>query len=346
MADYNLDHQNLDDMLRNGAVREEVMSEIWDISRIPLPFTDMIGSATHANKFQEWVLDKLRDPLTDNAHVDGIDVDQNDTNLGTRVGNYTQTSLKEVRISHLAQAANSIGRMGGLSYQLAQRQRELRRDVEAQMLTSQGSVAGDGSTIAGISAGLGAWLTTNVDFGAGGSAGGYDTTTGLVDAPVHGTARPLSETLIRDIAESVYIEGGETTYLMGTPAVIRALSEYLFTSSARVGTIMSDQGKSREQAAALGSVSVFVTDFGTLRLVPNRLQQKQEAAAPDDSAFAFILDPEYLSLCYLHGYRTDMLAKTGLAENRQMSVDWSLIVNTEKAHGLIGDIDPSADVTA
>jgi hypothetical protein len=109
---------------------------------------------------------------------------------------------------------------------------------------------------------------------------------------------------------------------------------------------MSDQGKSREKAAALGSVNVFVTDFGTLDLVPNRLQQKQQTQAPDDSCHVFILDPEYLALCYLKGYRTDMLAKTGLAENRQMSVDWTLIVNTEKAHGMIVDVDYTAAVTS
>ena len=94
----------------------------------------------------------------------------------------------------------------------------------------------------------------------------------------------------------------------------------MFTSSARIGTLMSDQGKSAEAATALGSVNVFVTDFGTLKLVPNRLQQLQTAAAAGDSAFVFILDPEYLSHSFLHGYRTDPLAKTGLAENRQNAV--------------------------
>ena len=91
-------------------------------------------------------------------------------------------------------------------------------------------------------------------------------------------------------------------------------------------------------------MNVFVTDFGTLTLVPNRLQQTYTATTT--SADVFILDPEYLALCYLKGYRTDTLAKTGLAENRQMSVDWSLIVNTEKAHGIIASVDTNSAVTA
>ena len=51
-------------------------------------------------------------------------------------------------------------------------------------------------------------------------------------------------------------------------------------------------------------------------------------------------------MTYMKGYRTEELAKTGLAENRQMSVDWSLICNTEKSHAIIGDITIASAVTA
>jgi len=225
------------------------------------------------------------------------------------------------------------------------RQQELRRDVEAISLENQGSIADNGDAIAGKAGGLPTWLVTSV---VNGTVGGFDQggggTTLTTPWTTSGGVLPLAESDVRDVVESIYNEGGDPTKMMSIPSVIRKFSEYLFTSSARVATLMSDQGKSKEKAAALGSVNVFVTDFGTLDLVPNRLQQLQTAAGADDSAFVFILDPEYLSLCYLYGYRTDMLAKTGLAENRQMAVDWTLIVNTEKAHGMIGDADITADV--
>ena len=60
----------------------------------------------------------------------------------------------------------------------------------------------------------------------------------------------------------------------------------------------------------------------------------------------FIIDPSYLALSYLKGYRTEDLAKTGLAENKQMSVDWTLICNTELSHAFIGDISSTAAMTA
>ena len=133
------------------------------------------------------------------------------------------------------------------------------------------------------------------------------------------------------------------THLMSNPGVIGSLSSYMFDNEARVATLTSDQGApANSKATALSSVNVLVSDFGTIKLVPNRLQPLDE----NGNAIAFLLDPEYVSLSYLEGYRTDTLAKTGLAEKRQISVDWGLRVHTEKAHGMIVNIDPAEEATA
>lgn len=328
-----------------GLIREDVMNKIWDISKIPLPFTDMIGSETAKNEYVEWTTDSLAAPDITNAVGDGADATGNDTVTGARVGNHHQISDKVVEVTYRASASDTIGRSKELAYQLMRRQQELRRDVEAIALLNQASVADSNSgTVVGKAGGLPSWLvTTHIN----GTAGGFNTGTKLTVARTVGLKQTLTETDIRDAVQTIYQEGGDPTVLMSTPPVIRKISEYLFTSSARVGTIMSDQGKSQEKAAALGAINVFVTDFGTLELVANRLQQThKDSGASDDVADLFILDPAYLSLCYLQGYRTDELAKLGQKERRQMLVDWSLIVNTEKAHGIIGDVDFAAAMTA
>ena len=330
----------------SGLIREDVMNKIWDISRIPLPFTDMVGTGSAKNEYKEWTIDTLAQPDVTNAVIDGADAGTSDHVIGTKVGNHHQISDKVVRVSYRADASDTIGRAKELSYQLMRRQQELRRDVEAIAMENQASLADTGAA-AGKVGGLPSWLATNTTIRTGGTVGGFSTSTGLTVAQIVTTAvAALTETEVRNQIESAYNEGGNPTKMMTIPALVRKFSEYLFTSSARVATLMSDQGKSGEKATALGAVNVFVTDFGTLDLIPNRLQQKQTTAVADDSAYVFYLDPEYVSLCYLKGYRTDMLAKTGLSENRQMSVDWSLIVNTEKAHGMSTDIDHTAAVTA
>ena len=343
MATQNLDSADLKAMALGGAIREDVMNKIWDISRIPLPFTDMVGSGSHKNEYREWTTDELAAPDLNNAVVDGSDASGNNTKLGARVGNHSQISDKVVRVSYRADASDTIGRAKELAYQLSRRQQELRRDVEAIALSNQASAADDGDSVAGKAGGLPAWLeTTHIN----GTPGGFNLSSGIVEARTPGNATALTERNIKDAVESIYNEGGDPSQMMSIPSVIAKFSEYLFTSSARVATLTSDQGKSSEKATALGAVNVYVTDFGTLNLVPNRLQQTYQSADAAAVADVFILDPAYLELSYLHGYRTDTLAKTGLAENRQMAVDWTLVVNTEKAHGVIGDIDPTAPVTA
>ena len=53
MSSANLDSADLKAVGRGGLIREDVMSQIWDISKIPLPFTDMIGSETSKNAYKE-----------------------------------------------------------------------------------------------------------------------------------------------------------------------------------------------------------------------------------------------------------------------------------------------------
>lgn len=371
------------------------------ISRIPLPFTDMVGTDSAKNAYKEWTTDVLAPPDLTNARVDGADASGNNTRTGQRVGNHCQISDKVVKVSFRADASNVIGRAKELSYQLSRRQQELRRDVEAIVLSNQASVADDGNATPGKVGGLPSWIKTNnlsgYGFGAGGAVGGYNTSTGLTVARTVSTAkRAMTETFLRNACEDVYMQGGDPTVAMSTPNIIRKISEYLFTSSARIATLTSEVSNKREAATATGSVNVFVTDFGVvLKLVPNRIQQPHvDGTSVTAGSFVvgtryiitalgttdftligaasntvgtvftasgvgagtgtaraacsdiFVIDPSYLSMCYLKGYRTEELAKTGLAENRQMSVDYTLVVNTELSHAIIGDIDGGAAMTA
>jgi hypothetical protein len=343
MTAANIDQTDLSNQPYGGLIREDVMEKIWQIDGFPLPLTDMCSKTTSGSQYKEFTIDELGASATDNAVVDGADIDQNDAVLGTRVGNYHQTAVKEIQISTRANAVNSIGRQGTLSYQVAQGQKRLRRDVESQMCTQQASVAGNGTSVAGISAGLGAWIATNALRGATGTSGGFNTTTGLIDAPGAGTPAPLTEQGIRDIAQAVYEAGGNTEYLMSTPTVIRIISEYLFSDAARVATMTNDNASGTSPMTAYGSANVFITDFGqVLKLKDNRLQ-KEDAAG---SASLYFLDPSHLYQSFITGYRTEPLAKTGLSEKRLISCDYSLLVTNEKSQGVIADIDTTAPMTA
>lgn len=328
-----------------GLVKEDVMNKIWDISSIPLPFMDMVGSDTTKKAYTEWTTDSLGDPELGGWVVDGADSNQNDVANGVRLGNQCGILTKEVRVTTRAQNVDTIGFSNALSYQVMMRQRELRRNVEANLLGIQGSQADNGDATPGIPAGLAA-MVTQFDTGSGATGGGFSAGawTGITPgaAPVG-----LTEDMIRDALQEAWIDGADPSKLMSTPAVIRKLSEYMFTSSARIATLTRDTQGKEAAASALGAVNSFLTDFGiAVDFVPNRIQQAYDVAGTADGAAVFLLDPAYARVSYLHGYRVEPLAKTGLSDKRMMAVDFTLKVLNPDAHRVLLDIDPTADVTA
>lgn len=343
MTTANLDGADLAAVARGGWIRESVMNRIWDISKIPLPFTDLCGTDTCENPLTTWLTDSLGNPDPTNAVVDGADAGANESTTGARVGNMCQESVKVFRVSQRAQNVDQIGGENSLSYQLMKGQNRLRRDVESIIMLNQASVADDGNTIPGKAGGFAAWIKTNATGGAAFAVGGYDPGTGLVVAFTPGQQRGLTETLVRNAAQAAWTAGGDPSVLMSTPGVIRALSEYMFTSSARIATLQRDTQNAGNAATALGSVNVFITDFDiTLAMRANRLQQTYSSIGGTVATVASVLviDPAYIMQTFLQGYETHELSKTGLADNRQISVDWTLKVMAENSHATINDINP------
>jgi len=349
MSTANLDAADLAAALAApGLIREDVMDQVYNLDEgIPTPFTDMVRSGSHSNVYCEWTEDDLDTIDITEATVDGADAAGNDTKLGVRVGNRQQINDKVVRISHVSEMVNSIGSVGRMAYQTARRLMDLRRLVEAIACGRQASVVDDGSTTAGRTAGLGAWIATNSSFGSGGSAGGFDSATKLVDAPTEGTIRDLTWENVRTQIEAVYNRGGFPSVLMSTPSVIKAINSFLFSAAGapyRAAPTSNVQGGSPAEQTAQGYISVVLSDFGiTLSLVDNRLQQTYNS---NTAADVFILDPAYLGLSYMGGYRNDELGKTGHSDMRLLSTNWMTKCFREDAHALIADVDISAAVTA
>ena len=185
--------------------------------------------------------------------------------------------------------------------------------------------------------------------GAAAVAGGFDNVTGNTVAFISGTSPlALTETIIRDVAELIWNEGGDPSVLMSVSGVIRAISEYMFTSSARIATLNRETRPDGQSAAeALGSVNVFITDFEVvLEMRANRMQQTYlNGDTTTTVASIEIYDPAFWNQGFLQGYESAPLAKTGLADNRQLSVDYTLRSLNEKSSGLIADVDPTVPVT-
>ena len=312
----------------------------------------MISSGTHGNDYCSWVIDELAAPNPLNAQVDGDDITDDDTKNGNRIGNHSQISTKRIVVSTRADESNTIGYAKETTNQVSRRTQEIRRDTEAAILANNASVASNTATsTAGVAASLMTFIdgTGHANLAADGTAGGYDVGgggTNVTTAVDHGTAEALTETKIRDVAQAIYVAGGNPTVLSMVPSVCRKLSEYMFTSSARIATLTSETTQSQTASTAKGSVNVMVTDFNvTLDFIGNRLQPNYDWATADANSAAMLIDPSKLELSYLNGFRAERLAKTGLSEAWLINGDWTLKCMNPDAHGFVGSISNAADVT-
>ena len=342
MSTDNTDAADLAAQPFGGTIHEDVLNQIFDISRIPLPWVDRIGSESSRNQFKSWLVSQLPDPDIDNAVVDGSAAGPPSENLADRVGNRHQILDYVVAVSTRAREVDTIGSSDELARQVMEFNQAIRRDQNAIMLEPQASVVDDGNATPGRLGGFPSWLTTTYLGGVGGASGGFNFGTGLVDAPTPGDARGLTETLVRDAAQSVYDAGGNPSILHSRPAVIRGLSEFMFDNSARIATLQRDKGE-MGAAQAQGSVNVFITDFGvTLEFVSDRLQQTYTNVV--ELSNVFVYDPEFVSSSYIHQARVDTIGKPGLSDIRQLSMDVTLVVQNEAAHGVIADVDETIAV--
>jgi len=345
-ADY-WDSVDLKALAAGGLIREDVMDKIWDISRIPLPFTELVGEDTADQAYTEWTRDAQAAVNAANAVVSGADAATNNAAGGSRVGNHCQNSVKLVEVTERSQSSGIIGRADELAYQLMMRQQDLKRDVEAMALLNNASVADDNNTTAGEAGGFDSWIETNIDAAeAGAAVGGFNTSTKVVDAHTNATTAVAgTEARLSALVELAYGNNANPTVLMSTPAVIKRLATRLLASS-RIATPTANVAGSggKVEQTAQGFVNVMVTDFGfTMELVPNRLQQDYNS---DTAASLFGIDPQKVALAYLKRYQTKPLAKLGLSERAQISVDWTVKVYEEKAHFNYRDIDQDAAWTA
>ena len=360
-----------------GVIAEDVMEQIFDISKIPLPFTERVGTSSHDNPYFEWRIDRLQAPDTTNAVVDGTVNRTDESGQGAttpvpgeaRAGNNTQISAKTLHVSTLSQRSNTIGFAKTLAYEVMQRGNELRRDVEAMALLNNANVVDDGGTTAGESSGLEAWLddenelnATIYDATAGNPSqyrdmsdgitniGGWTNRTGtiidVIDYTAMATPGAITETAVKDVAEQLYNNGADPTVLMARPSLVRRISEYFFTSSARVATLTNQDGAaSRSQRVAQGSVNVVVGDFSVLELVPNRLMQQSGDGSPNSDT-AFLFDPNYVSISYMMPYNAYPLAKVGLQDRMEIAVAWGLCVKNWTAVGGCIGVSASTAMTA
>ena len=285
--------------------REDLQDAIYDISPTSTPFMSTIGRTKAKATYHEWQTDELGAVDLTNAQLEGADAVAPTLETTERVGNRTQISDKVVQVSTTDDVVDKAGRSTETAYQLAKASSELKRDMESILLSDQAQTAGDASTARKLQ-GMQAWVTTN-DVTASGTGG---TTT-------------FDEEDLKSAMLSAYNEGGEPSMLLVSPKNKVQVSSFTGIAEQRY------QAPKSSPTTIIGTADVYLSDFGTLNVVPDRFL---------DDACALFVDPSMANVAYLRPFKKTKLAKTGDSEKHLMNVEYTLVVKNEKAHAKVSGI--------
>jgi hypothetical protein len=316
--------------------REDLADAIYDISPEDTPLTSMCAKGSADAVLSEWQLDSLGAVDTANAQLEGDDITTIETIVPTvRVGNRQQISRKLLSISGTTEAVKSAGSANSLARQTTRRGVEMKRDIESMLFQAGGSVAG-GATTARVTAKLGAWVKTNVDKEAGGS--NPDWTSGVPEVAnerVDGTPRAFTETILKSVINLAWTSGAtiEGKYLFCGPVNKVKVSGFAGIATKTYNIGGGPAGTVSGQATIVAAADVYVSDFGTLQVIPSRFMREQDA---------YIIDPDFLEIEHLRPFRVVDLATTGDAKKKMLLQEWGLKVKAENALALAADLTTTA----
>lgn len=308
-------------------LREDLSNLIANISPEETPFvTNITKRRNVSNTFFEWQQDSLAAAAA-NAQIDGDDVASfSATTATSRLGNYTQILRNDFIIAdNLGGNLDLAGRRSEIAYQTAKIGKEQRRDLEFNLCgVNQAAVAGNNTT-ARKTASLSAFIKTNTSKGTGGAD--PTVSSGVVNAArTDGTQRQFSEAMLKDTIQSAWTEGGSPTMLMVGAFNKRAVSAFAGIAAQRY------MAPSDGPTSIIGAADVYLSDFGSVTIVPNRFSRSRDA---------YLIDPDLIEIATLRPMTSQELAKTGDATKFMIIQESGLQVNQEAGLGIIADLTTS-----
>lgn len=300
-------------------IREDLADVIYDVSPYDVPFLSMARQVEATSTKHEWQTNELTAAAA-NAVIEGDDASTDAGNATTRLFNYTQISDKVARVTGTARAVNTAGRADEMDYQMLLKGRELKRDMELSLLDNKAYVVGDDST-ARQCAGVPAYIITNID-----EASDATTANGTgSNAHTDGTARPFTESQLKTVLLKCYNEGGTPDCLM-TGGFNRQIASTFSNNRSNIQRV--------EDNTLHATFEIYESDFGELKLIPNRFMEARTALG---------LDMDNWGVAFLPGRnmaRTP-LAKTGDTDREQVLAEYTVHAGQEKSSGAVYDLTVS-----
>lgn len=296
--------------------RESLADVIYRIDPDETPLVSNSQKETTKGIFYEWQVQELAAASDTNHSNEGADYSYANPAPTVRLGNYHQISVQAASVSNTLDVVDKAGRDKETAMVKVLKGIEQRRDIEKSLFKNEARSASDPRKAAKLLS----WIT-NVDAPSDMAASSGD---GSDAADLTGTAAALTLAKIDAAMLAAYNDGGTPNMLLMSPANKQNFSGL---SSGSVATNQITMTAPKE-ASIIGSVSLYLSDFGELSVTVDRQCPNSEM---------YLIDTDYVCLGSLPGrmFSVSDVAATGDATKFAIVSEWTLIVKAPKAHAAI-----------
>lgn len=296
--------------------REDLSDVIYRIDPDETPLVSNSQKETTKGIFHEWQVQELAAAVDTNYVNEGADYSYANPSPTTRLGNYHQISVQAASVSNTLDVVDKAGRDKETAYVKVLKGLEQRRDIEKSLFKNEARSASDPRKAAKLIT----WIT-NVDAPGDMAAATGD---GSDTADLTGTAAALTLAKIDAAMLAAYTDGGSPNMLLMSPTNKQNFSGL---SSGSVATNQITMTAPKE-ASIIGSVSLYLSDFGELSVTVDRQCPNSEM---------YLIDTDYVCLGSLPGrmFSVSDVASTGDATKFAIVSEWTLIVKAPKAHAAV-----------
>ncbi len=309
--------------------REDLADIIYRIDPTETPFMSGVEKAKATAVKHEWQAQQLATAISSNAQLEGDDAAADSATPTVRLDNQAQISRKVPQVTGTQQAVDHAGRGNEMAYQEMLKGLELKRDMESSLIgTNTAKATGTDTGIRRLASVL-AWIGHNSSVSTSGTTGvdptetlGYTSGTGT---RTDGTQRAFTEAQLKAVLQAIWVAGGKPDVIMAG-----AFNKQVFsTFTGRSSPI--EQAVTKKITAA---VDAYESDFGVLKVVPNRFQRSRDV-------WAFQMD--LWAVAFVNGRRmvSVPLAQVGDSVRRMILSEYTLEARNERGSGIVADLTVS-----
>lgn len=298
----------------------DIENVIYNVSPYETPFLSKIPRGKSLNRVHQWQKDSLSTGSTSNNVAEGLTYAADSLSATTVLNNVCAISDKSPQVTGSQEAIKHYGRGSEMGYQVKKAMRELKTDVEANMLSNVARITGDGAGTARKMSGFQCWPVTNQSIATDATAATGDGSDNHSD----GTPRALTEAMFESVLASCWTNGGKPTR-----AYLNAFQKRKTATFSGNSTPYHDKmGKK-----VVNSVDIYIDPLGSeIKMIPSR-------QTPAD--VVYFVDPDYVKWCPLRDFRVRDIGLAGDYDAKLLLVEGTLQVGNEAAHGLIADLTTS-----